>query len=96
MRKCLRYRDSSYGVLLTARNTSIVTLGGRNGEVLTDWPFDQVENVAAVSDTSVVENSASILLVVHYSMIASRPWRELQRVPAIEISAACIEWKLGF
>jgi hypothetical protein len=32
-----------------------------------DWPFDQAVNVAAISDVAVVEDSASILLVVHYS-----------------------------
>ena len=34
---------------------------------LHDWPFDQAENVAAVSDASVVDEHAPILLVVHYS-----------------------------
>jgi len=34
---------------------------------LQDWPFDQAANVAAVSDASVVEDDAPILLVVHYS-----------------------------
>lgn len=32
-----------------------------------DWPFDQARNVAAVSDASVVEDQATVLLVVHYS-----------------------------
>jgi hypothetical protein len=32
-----------------------------------DWPFDQASNVAAVSDAFVLEDSAPILLVVHYS-----------------------------
>ena len=32
-----------------------------------DWPFDQAINVAAVSDASVVEDRAPVLLVVHYS-----------------------------
>lgn len=31
------------------------------------WPFDQAPNVAAISDTAVVEGNAPILLVVHYS-----------------------------
>jgi hypothetical protein len=32
-----------------------------------DWPFDQARNVAAVSDASVVDDRAAVLLVVHYS-----------------------------
>jgi hypothetical protein len=31
-----------------------------------DWPFDQAENVAAISDVSVLEG-APVLLVIHYS-----------------------------
>jgi hypothetical protein len=31
------------------------------------WPFDQAPNVAAVSDASVVDEAAPVLLVVHYS-----------------------------
>jgi len=34
---------------------------------LEDWPFDQARNVAAVSDASVVDDRAPVLLVVHYS-----------------------------
>jgi hypothetical protein len=34
---------------------------------LQDWPFDQPENVACVSDASVVDDGAPILLVIHYS-----------------------------
>jgi hypothetical protein len=32
-----------------------------------DWPFDQVPNVAAISDAAVVDGNAPVLLVVHYS-----------------------------
>jgi hypothetical protein len=40
----------------------------RNTEAdLRDWPFDQAPNVAAVSDASVLDDRAPILLVVHYS-----------------------------
>ena len=31
-----------------------------------DWPFDQAENVAAISDASVL-GGAPVLLVIHYS-----------------------------
>jgi hypothetical protein len=31
------------------------------------WPFDQAEDVMAVSDASVVEDGRPVLLVIHYS-----------------------------
>jgi len=31
------------------------------------WPFDQAKNVAAISDSAVLEEGAPILLVIHYS-----------------------------
>ncbi|MEH6446922.1 MAG: hypothetical protein V7784_23770 [Oceanospirillaceae bacterium] len=36
------------------------------GESELDWPFDQAQNVAAITTKQVVENSFSILMVVHY------------------------------
>jgi hypothetical protein len=36
------------------------------------WPFDQAKDVAAVSDASVVERGAPILLAIHYS--EDRSW----------------------
>jgi len=32
-----------------------------------DWPFDQARNVVAMSEASVVDRSAPILLVIHYA-----------------------------
>ena len=32
-----------------------------------EWPFDQASNVAAVTDASVVDDGAPVLLVIHYS-----------------------------
>jgi hypothetical protein len=32
-----------------------------------NWPFDQPRNVAAITDASIVEDAAPILLVIHYS-----------------------------
>lgn len=36
------------------------------GTTAQDWPFDQAENVAAISDASVLEG-APVLVVIHYS-----------------------------
>jgi hypothetical protein len=36
------------------------------------WPFDQPEDEAAISETSVVEGGAPILLAIHYS--EDRSW----------------------
>jgi hypothetical protein len=47
---------------------------------LEDWPFDQARNVAAVSDASVVDDRAPVLLVVHYSEDDS--WGRRPRVVA--------------
>jgi hypothetical protein len=33
---------------------------------VSDWPFEQTENVAAISDSSVLDG-APVLLVIHYS-----------------------------
>lgn len=32
----------------------------------TDWPFDQASNVAALTTRQVIEESAQVLVVVHY------------------------------
>ncbi|MBJ7538538.1 hypothetical protein [Marinomonas transparens] len=37
-----------------------------NGENELNWPFDQAENVAAITTKQVVEASFPILMVVHY------------------------------
>lgn len=34
---------------------------------LSDWPFDQPSDVAAVTDASVVDDGAPVLLVIHYA-----------------------------
>jgi hypothetical protein len=36
------------------------------------WPFDQLKDAAAISDASVVEKRAPILLAIHYS--EDRSW----------------------
>ena len=42
-------------------------LGGRRAMSKVNWPFDQPVDAVAVSDASVVEDGAPILLVIHYS-----------------------------
>ncbi|WP_444935368.1 hypothetical protein ACJJIW_12755 [Microbulbifer sp. JMSA004] len=37
-----------------------------NGESDLKWPFDQAENVAAITTKQVVQSSLPILMVVHY------------------------------
>lgn len=57
-----------------------------------DWPFDQGHNVAAVSDASVVDERAPVLLVVHFSDDDSWGfflWRAVHARTRKLISMAC-------
>ena len=45
---------------------TLVISGTISGMKMTDWPFDQQPNVAALSTRQVIEENAEILVVVHY------------------------------
>jgi hypothetical protein len=42
-------------------------VGDQETTMTEDWPFDQAENVAAITTRQVIEDHLPILMVIHYS-----------------------------